>query len=280
MVLGLSYWVFPVFSAVVWLAMLLAMLLTWVVDGSPHLVTMEADGRIPYISDIGAWKMKPVFIAMGTVSVVTFDIGFIAERWLRHLGRMAPNTSKWQKIFASISIFAAIVGAAGLILLTIFDDKNYHKVHDTMLAVFIGGYIVSAIFVCAEYQRLGIHYREFRVIRISFWLKLAFIIVELGLAIGFGVSMDKGYSHDDLAAILEWIIALIYSFYVMSYALDFLPAMHSKGHRKSTVITEDEMVMRSAAAAGPMGQRSSDPSYTGGDLPYQQNGYPAAGRYV
>lgn len=40
------------------------------------------------------------------------------------------------------------------------------------------GCIISAIFICAEYQRLGVHFREHRVLRASFWLKLAFILVE------------------------------------------------------------------------------------------------------
>jgi hypothetical protein len=46
----------------------------------------------------------------------------------------------------------------------------------------------------------------------SFWIKLAFIIVEVGLAIAFGVLGDKGNKTD--AAIVEWIISLIYIFYV------------------------------------------------------------------
>lgn len=33
-----------------------------------------------------------MFIAMSTVTVVVFDISFIAERYLRHSGRLAPNT--------------------------------------------------------------------------------------------------------------------------------------------------------------------------------------------
>jgi len=74
------------------------------------------------------------------------------------------------------------------------------------------GYIVSAIFICAEYQRLGIHFREYRHLRLSFWTKLAFIFVELGLAIGFGVE-DKKKQYNR-AAILEWTISLIYIFYV------------------------------------------------------------------
>lgn len=46
------------------------------------------------------------------------------------------------------------------------------------------GYVVSAIFICAEYQRLGIKYREHRVLRASFWIKLFFIFVEIILAVG------------------------------------------------------------------------------------------------
>ena len=50
---------------------------------------------------------------------------------------------------------------------------------------------------------------------ISFWIKLVFIFVELGLAIAFGVLGDK--KHYNSAAIVEWTIALIYTFYVWRY---------------------------------------------------------------
>ena len=74
------------------------------------------------------------------------------------------------------------------------------------------GYIISAIFICAEYQRLGIHYREYRILRASFWIKLAFIFIEIGLVIGFAVTMfNKQYN---IAGVLEWIISLVYIFYV------------------------------------------------------------------
>jgi hypothetical protein len=137
-----------------------------------------------YISDVGATNLKPLFIAMSTVTVVVFDISFIFERYLRHSGRLAPNTSTWQKVLSLFTIFFSICGAAGLILLTIFDTLHHHNLHDVFLVLFIGGYILTAICCCWEYQRLGIHYREHKVLRWSFWIKLAFIIVELGLAIG------------------------------------------------------------------------------------------------
>ncbi|KAF7846061.1 hypothetical protein BT93_L5335 [Corymbia citriodora subsp. variegata] len=181
---GISYWILPLFAACVWFATLLAMLLVWVTEGSPHLPGFHTTQRIAYISDIGATNLKPLFIAGSAVTVVVFDLTFISERWLRHKGRLAHNTSRAQKILTVFSIIFAIIGALGLILLTIFDTVHYPNVHDAMLVVFIAGYIISAIFVCAEYQRLGIHFRQYRVLRASFWIKLAFIFVEIALVIG------------------------------------------------------------------------------------------------
>ena len=48
--LGLSYWVVPIFSAVVWTAMLITMLVYWAATGKPHYVTMSDGQNIPYIS--------------------------------------------------------------------------------------------------------------------------------------------------------------------------------------------------------------------------------------
>ncbi|KKY16703.1 putative sfk1-like membrane protein [Diplodia seriata] len=226
---GLQYWMVPLVAGVIWLAMLLAMLLTWIVaDGSPRYASMEPNQTIAYISDVGAQELKPLFIAMGAASVVTFDLVFIIERWLRHRGRLHPNTSWWQKTWSIIAIIGAIVGAAGLILLSIFDTLRHPKLHDVFLGLFIGGYIVSAIFVCIEYQRLGVYHRKSQLLRGSFYLKLAFIFVEFGLAIAFGILGNN--HHRNTAAILEWVIALIYACYVWSFAIDFIPALRTKHH--------------------------------------------------
>lgn len=44
----------------------------------------------------------------------------------------------------------------------------------------------------------------------SFILKLCFIVVEVGMAVAFGVTERTG--HYNISAILEWIVALIYIF--------------------------------------------------------------------
>ncbi|KZM23107.1 hypothetical protein ST47_g5693 [Ascochyta rabiei] len=210
----------------------------------------DRPSTIPYISDIGAQTLKPMFIAMSAVTVVTFDLAFILERYLRHAGKLAPNTSVWQKVYSMISTIAAIVGAVGLILLTIYDNYHHDRMHNICLAVFIIGYIVSAIFICWEYQRLGIHYREHSILRISFWVKLAFIIAEIILCIIFGVTQI--YDYYNVAAVFEWIIAFVYTWYVLSFFIDFLPAVRGKHHQSY----QTEMQM--AEEAGPQPRTMGD----------------------
>lgn len=69
--------------------------------------------------------------------VVTFNSVFITERWLRHKRQLAPNYSKWEKLMSGLAIVWSIIGAAGLVLLTIFDTAHYRQVHDAMLGVFM-----------------------------------------------------------------------------------------------------------------------------------------------
>lgn len=255
--------------------MLVAMLSYWASTGKPIYVTMSDGQHIPYISDIGADTLKPMFIAMSAVTVVTFDLAFIFERYLRHTGKLARNTSVWQKVYSFCATFAAIVGAAGLILLTIFDCKNHNRLHNIFLAVFIIGYIVSAIFICWEYQRLGIHYRQHSILRISFWIKLFFIISEVCLAIAFGVCSRQHIFN--VAAVLEWTVAFIYCFYVLSFFIDFLPAIRTKHHQSS----ETEMQMAEQGGRGAMGDGAAESGqYFRGNVAPATNGHYANGHEI
>ena len=209
---------------------------------------------------------------MSAVTVVTFDLAFIFERWLRHTGKLTPNTSVWQKIYSVCAIIGSIAGAAGLILLSIFDTLRHPHLHDGFLVLFIAGYIVSAIFICWEYQRLGVHFRETSVLRYSFWIKLFFILVELGLAIAFGVTQNQ--KKYNAAAVLEWVIAFIYFFYVLSFFIDFMPAIRSKHHQSRETemdVAVEQGGMGDAAANG--GQYFRGNGYANGNGYTDGNGY-------
>lgn len=135
--------------------MLLGLLIHWNVDGRPHYPSMNATQTIAYISDVGAESLKPLFIAGSCVTTVFLDLSFLSERWLRHRGRLVKNTSTTEKALSGLSLVFALVGTAGLILLSIFDTLRYPRLHDIFLLLFVVGYVVSAIFICWEYQRLG-----------------------------------------------------------------------------------------------------------------------------
>lgn len=268
--------------------MLITMLVYWASTGKPHYSTMDVGQNIPYISDIGHGTLKPMFIAMSAVTVVTFDLAFIFERYLRHTGKLAPNTSVWQKVYSACATIAAIIGAAGLILLTIFDNLRHNTLHNIFLAVFIGGYIISAIFICWEYQRLGIRYREYSILAYSFWIKLTFIIVEVCLVIAFGVCSKQDVWN--VAAVLEWIISFFYCFYVASFFLDFLPAIRTKHHQSSetqiqmaeeggpramdTAAENGQYFRGNAPAAAPVNGHTNGHTNGNGYVSHTANGYP------
>ena len=59
---------------------------------------MSPGQNIAYISDIGATDLKPLFITGAVITTVFLDGALVAERWLRHRGRLARRGSvggKW-----------------------------------------------------------------------------------------------------------------------------------------------------------------------------------------
>ncbi|KAI1404596.1 Frag1/DRAM/Sfk1 family-domain-containing protein [Hypoxylon fuscum] len=246
----LSYWVFPIISGLMWLATLLGLLLHWIVD--THRVkyaSMQGDQTIAYISDVGASELKPLFVAGCIITTIFLDLSFGSDRFLRHKGRLVPNTSKGEKVLSGLTIFFAVVGTVGLTCLSGFDTLHYPRLHDVFLLLFIVGYLLSAIFICWEYQRLGHKNRQHRVLRASFWIKLIFVIVELLLAIAFVGTNFKGLYN--AAAILEWIIAFIFSFYIFSFYIDLYPAVATRNNRNSARINSARQMEETYYATHP-----------------------------
>lgn len=98
---------------------------------------MLTGGFARYISDVGAQRLRPLFITGSVVTVVFLDLAFLSERWLRHAGQLVPNKGFLDKACAVLSVFFAIAGALGLILLSIFDTVQYPRLHDGFLVMFM-----------------------------------------------------------------------------------------------------------------------------------------------
>ncbi|OTA61110.1 hypothetical protein K449DRAFT_351826 [Hypoxylon sp. EC38] len=229
----ISYWVLPVISGLMWLATLLGLLLHWIVD--THRVryaSMNENQTIAYISDVGAAELKPLFVTGCIITTIFLDLSFGSDRYLRHKGRLVPNTTTAEKVLSGLTIVFAIIGTIGLTFLSGFDTLRHPRLHDIFLLLFIAGYLLSTIFICAEYQHLSRKNRQHRILRLSFWVKVIFVAVELILAIAFIATNFKGYYNS--AAILEWIIAFIFSFYIFSFYIDLYPAVKTRHSPLST----------------------------------------------
>ncbi|KAI9792105.1 MAG: hypothetical protein M1816_003087 [Peltula sp. TS41687] len=161
---------------------------------------------------------------------IFLDLALVSERWLRHKGRLARNTGRSGVVLATLALVFALVGTAGLILLSVFDTLNHSRLHRLFLLLFMLGYVLSAIFICWEYQRLGVHFRQFRVIRVSFWIKLAFVLIE-----GF----------------LSLVIAFLFTFYILAFGIDLLPAAARK---KQAHNNDDDNNNTELGAAGTASQ--------------------------
>jgi hypothetical protein len=192
---------------------------------------MNPGQSIAFISDVGAFELKPLFISASVITTILVDISLLSERFLRHRGRrLVSNYTVTEKRLSVAGIVCAVVGGMGLALLTVFDTNNYATVHNVFLFVFMGGYIASAVCSCWEYQSLGtrestsnkkiflcmllIHIsaptdeRQYCILRASFWIKLVFIIVQIALAIAFVVTLS--ISAYNAAAVLEWALAFVF----------------------------------------------------------------------
>jgi len=213
-----SWWILPVIATIVWFGTILGMLVVWLAEGSPHYSEMDPDENIAYISDVGAHLLKPLFIAGSSVTAVSFCLSLVGERWLRHSERIVPNRSILEKIFAVFAIIGAVVGSAGLILLSIFDTLRHSRLHRIFLAVFAAGILASALGTVLEYWMLGRHNHRNRAVRHSMWFKAIFFVVEFALAIAFGVTMNEGINNP--AAVLEWVLAAVFCGYLVSFIID------------------------------------------------------------
>ncbi|KAF9790911.1 Frag1/DRAM/Sfk1 [Thelephora terrestris] len=205
----------PIFTAFVWVGTLLAMLITWLAQGRPRYPTM--DGSIAYISDIGADILKPLFITGCCITGVGFVLTLVVERWLRHRGRLPPDMRRREKVFSILAILSSVVAAVALILLSIFDTDRHPTAHRLFLLIFMVGIWFTAIFSVVEYRWLSKDYAHAGRIRLAYKIKGTMAVLLILLSIAFGVALFKA---TNVGAVLEWIIAFGFAFYLISYYWD------------------------------------------------------------
>lgn len=210
----------PIFA---WFITLWAMLGWWLHAGRPQLPSMEE--TIAYISDIGATFLKPLFVVGAIITGLGFFATLLVDGLLRRAGILERTGRRGVRWLSYLSIASAFVGALGLILLSGFDTLRYPTEHDAFLAVFIIGVILSALFTIVEYSFLlrspNVH--RTTMLTWSFYGKIVVLVVEVILAIAFGVCLNNGNLYNP-GAIIEWVVAFVFEFYLVTFWMDLHPA--------------------------------------------------------
>ncbi|RPA92185.1 hypothetical protein L873DRAFT_1710988 [Choiromyces venosus 120613-1] len=214
------YWIMPLICAGVWFSMLWAMMITWLAQGQPIYASMNRGQNIAYISDIGANVLKPLFVTGCSITAVGFVFSLAFMRRNHALKSRLENTMDW------LALATGSLGAVSLIFLSVFDTQRHVSLHRLFLFLFMLGVVLSAIFTTVEYWRLGRTYTEHPILKKSYWIKTGIIVIEVALSVAFGTTMYKKKAN--VAAVLEWLVAFFFTFYVLSFFYDLRPKARTK----------------------------------------------------
>ena len=131
------------------------------------------------ISDIGAQFLKPLFIIGTILTSLTFvatlaSLFYLQAPQRQHHEDIVESSSLSQnaivdarevqtrlpthgrtseRVLAIMALVGAVIGGAGLILLSGFDTLRYHTLHHVFLGVFMFGVALSALFTMAQVSK-------------------------------------------------------------------------------------------------------------------------------
>lgn len=237
-----------------------------------------------YISDIGTTKMQGVFIAFslcqGIIYTSTVFVWYVINYTNKNdylspqempvddtetnseegLEEQKPEVHR-KKFFKFThhernliyaSIFFAFIGSAGIFFCSIFNTRDFHHVHLSMVGIFLAGLAISVILTSTSFILTGkdVYIKENNVsehsIGYKFWtkeyytkmfaniwldsgvIKLIWVIFAIVFAICFG-AIDK----NDISAVFEWLVAFWYGIIFAIWSVDMY--VHRKLSYQNTV---------------------------------------------
>ncbi|EMD31336.1 hypothetical protein CERSUDRAFT_89211 [Gelatoporia subvermispora B] len=172
-----------------------------------------------------------------------------------------------ERVFSGLAILGSFIGGAGLILLSIFDTGRHPSLHRVFLLVFIVGVGLSALFTIAEYRWISHDFVEVRKLKIAYVMKGIIAVILILCAIAFAVTL---YVAPNVGAILEWVIAFGYTFFLLTFVYDLRMA---KGVHKGELSRQRLLAMRQS---GEGGEAMREVNVAGGNAPGPINAPPAA----
>lgn len=231
------YYLVPLVALVVWWGMLTAMLICWGVQGRPVYSFMDEKQNPVYISDVGATNLQPLFISCAGFQAIFFVGSLIMDFVLRKKHKLQPFVLKRQPKLAIASIVCAIIGQLGILFVAIFNTNAFHRVHISMVGVFIAFCFFACLFnffnsfIFGNYpHRLSPNHEKVifsnhrwgNLYMVSFWFKCFWLVCAAVFACFFGAYMKK--DKNSKSAVFEWLISYWYGLLLVMWSMDLFPS--------------------------------------------------------
>ncbi|KAL8992981.1 MAG: hypothetical protein Q9169_006683 [Polycauliona sp. 2 TL-2023] len=165
---GLGKWVEAAdkgFSATAWFLTLSILLICWLAEGRP-VYPSQVNPYVAFISDIGAYRLKPVFVIGSIVTGTAYAGTIFAAHHVRSDARIyGIKDPPWKQAVAVLALIAGLVASVGCVGLTMFDKRRSSELHGPMLMTTFLGIAISALMteiVYSDQMRRSSRYGELR----------------------------------------------------------------------------------------------------------------------
>ncbi|KAI1119603.1 hypothetical protein F5Y14DRAFT_9070 [Nemania sp. NC0429] len=233
-------WLFPLLASATWFTTLTILLLRWLSLGRPRYPG-QVNPDVPFISDIGAATLQPVFI----VGCAATGICFSGTAFAVHHVRYSPgfyglaHDARWRQCTSLVALVAGLAAAASLVLLSIFDTYNAHARHLYLLLGTFGGLSVSALATTVVWWDQARGDVVFVGLRRWCLLNTFLVLCQMSVGLSFVALLRAGHFH--IAGILEWCLAYMGAFWLLSFVgytrfrEGERPALKDRGERQPLI---------------------------------------------
>jgi len=198
-----------------WFITLSALLLVWIARGLPTYPD-QSNPYVAFISDIGAFQMKPLFLVGGLITAISFFGTVASVHFARYDSAMyAIVDYKHNKILSVTATLFGMVSAMSLVLLVTLDTYRHHEAHVVTLQLVFFSLAASAACTIAVYSDQLTRDSPFPKLRRHVWICCGIVLLEVLLSVPFFAFIWLGPLR--AAGVLEWIITFVGCFYIWNF---------------------------------------------------------------
>ncbi|KAK5994761.1 hypothetical protein PT974_03144 [Cladobotryum mycophilum] len=206
------YRAFPFISAGAWTLTISFLLVYWLANGRP-IFPSQSQPRIAYISDIGGFRLKPLFITGCAVTIGAFWVTLLRIHflWSQRLQRL---NLIFGRVCSGAAVVSGIAAGLGLVLVSVLDVYHFRVVHIVFLHIFCAGMLFTATFTVVtdlllRHPKRIDHRSATRINSAEFknFVIYGLLVSEWVLVIIFVALFAHKFLF--LVGILEWVIAYL-----------------------------------------------------------------------